>query len=366
MSSDTQRQPARPSVRLEVDGKLYGGWKDIEISRSLEQCAGTFKLSVTDRWPQQAQSRQVPVGAPCRVLVNGTPVIAGYVDDVEVSYDPNGHTYSVTGRDKTADLVDCCPPSTQLKGGGLVVLARRWAALFGVEVVVAVSSSLATVPNFKSDEGETCFEMLERLARANAVMLTTDGQGRLVITRAGTTKAAVGLKLGGNLKKLTMSSSMKERFSVITVKGQSGGSESWNGTTNAQAKGTATDSRVPRYRPLTLVAEQEEYGSATTRARHEVAIRYGKGHKVQATVNDWFAGAELWRHNTLVDLLGDKGKVLSTQLIVGVSYKLSDSDGWISELTLSPKEAYDLIPEAPKGKKGKGKDGGTWASMGVS
>ena len=158
---------------------------------------------------------------------------------------------------------------------------------------------------------------------------------------------------------------MKERFSIITVKGQSGGSESWNGTTNAQAKGTATDSRVPRYRPLTLVAEQEEYGSATTRARHEVAIRYGKGHKVQATVNGWFAGAELWKPNTQVDLLGDKGKVLSTQLIVGVSYKLSDNDGWISELTLSPKEAYDLIPEAPKGKKGKGKDGGTWADMGV-
>ena len=180
--SDTQR----PSVRLEVDGKLYGGWKDIEISRSLEQCAGTFRLSVTDRWPQQSQSRQVPAGASCRVLVNGAPVITGYVDDVEVSYDANAHTYSVTGRDKTADLVDCCPPSTQLKGGGLVDLARRWAALFGIQVVVAVSGSLATVPNFKTDEGETCFEMFERLARANAVMLTTDGQGRLVIARAGT------------------------------------------------------------------------------------------------------------------------------------------------------------------------------------
>ena len=137
--SNTQRQPARPSVRLEVDGKLYGGWKDIEINRSLEQCAGTFKLSVTDRWPQQSQSRQVPAGASCRVLVNGASVITGYVDDVEVSYDPNGHTYSVTGRDKTADLVDCCPPSTQLKGGGLVDLARRWAALTKANVGKAIA-----------------------------------------------------------------------------------------------------------------------------------------------------------------------------------------------------------------------------------
>ena len=52
----------------------------------------------------------------------------------------------------------------------MIPLARRWSALFGIQVVVAVSGSLGTVPNFKTDEGETCFEMLERLARANAVM----------------------------------------------------------------------------------------------------------------------------------------------------------------------------------------------------
>ncbi|MGE4310296.1 phage baseplate assembly protein [Desulfovibrio sp.] len=361
MAESTQR----PDVRLEIDGKLYGGWKDISITRSLEQCAGTFELSVTDRWPQQEQSRQIPPGGSCRVLVNHTPVITGYVDDVDVAYDAVGHTYRATGRDKTADLVDCCPPSTQLKGAGLVDLARRWAALFGIEVVVAVSGNLAKVPNFKSDEGETCFEMLERLARANAVMLTTDGQGRLVITRAGTVKASVGLKLGDNLLKFGMSSSMKDRFSTITVKGQSGGSESWNGKVNAQAGGSATDANVPRYRPLTLVAEQEEYGSATTRARHEVAIRYGKGHKATATVNGWFAGAALWVPNTLVDILGNGNKVMATWLITDAHYQLSDSSGWITDLTLSPKEAYDLIPEAPKGKKGKGKDAGTWADMGA-
>ena len=48
------------------------------------------------------------------------------------------------------------------------------------------------------------FGAIKLAGRGLARMLTTDGQGRLVITRAGTAKAAVGLKLGGNLKKLTM------------------------------------------------------------------------------------------------------------------------------------------------------------------
>lgn len=214
----------KPDIILEVDGRRYGGWKSIDISRGLEQCAGTFRLSVTDRWPQQNEPRGIKAGAACRVTIDGRAVITGYVDDVEASWSATSHEYRVSGRDKTADLVDCCPPSLQLKGADLPALARRWAGLFGIEVVVEAECNKA-VPGFKTEEGETCFEMLERLARANAVMLTSDGDGRLVITRAGTRKAAAALQMGGNLLRFSLSSSMKDRFSEVTVKGQSAGSD---------------------------------------------------------------------------------------------------------------------------------------------
>jgi len=262
----------KPDIILEVDGQRYGGWKSIDISRGLEQCAGTFRLSVTDRWPQQNEPRGIKAGAACRVTIDGRAVITGYVDDVEVSWSANSHEYRVSGRDKTADLVDCCPPSLQLKGANLPALARRWARLFGIEVMVEAECNKA-VPGFKTEEGETCFEMLERLARANAVMLTSDGDGRLVITRAGTHKAAAALQMGGNLLRLSLSSSMKDRFSEVTVKGQSAGSDTWDGPGNAQAKGTATDPNVPRYRPLTVIAEQEEFGPRPPRSGR--ALRQG-------------------------------------------------------------------------------------------
>ena len=57
----------KPDIILEVDGQRYGGWKSIDISRGLEQCAGTFRLSVTDRWPQQNEPRGIKAGAACRV-----------------------------------------------------------------------------------------------------------------------------------------------------------------------------------------------------------------------------------------------------------------------------------------------------------
>lgn len=350
-----------PNVRLEIGGTLYGGWTAISIKRGLEQVAGTFELEVSVKWPGQETGWPIQTGDSCRVLVDNIPVITGYVDDIDMSYDARAHTYRVTGRDKTADLVDCCPPSTQIKNASLPALARQWAALFGIEVVVQAECN-KPVPGFKSDEGDTCFEMLEKLARANAVMLTSDGQGRLLITRAGTEKATTALRLGSNLLRFSLRKSLKDRFSQITVKGQSGGSVGWNQAPCAQAKGVAHDPLVPRFRPLTLIAEQEEYGSASTRAQHEVNVRYGKSRSISATVNGWYAGVKLWQPNMLADIQDVKGRLLETWLIAEVTWKL-DSGGWISELTLHPKEAFALIPLKPKGKKGKGKDEKTWADM---
>ena len=144
----------KPDIILEVDGQRYGGWKSIDISRGLEQCAGTFRLSVTDRWPQQNEPRGIKAGAACRVTIDGRAVITGYVDDVEVSWSATSHEYRVSGRDKTADLVDCCPPSLQLKGADLPARARRWARLFGIEVMVEAECNKA-VPGFKTEECET-------------------------------------------------------------------------------------------------------------------------------------------------------------------------------------------------------------------
>ena len=352
----SDRPDIRPDIRLEVAGQLWGGWTSIEIRRGLEQCAGTFSLDLTDRWPGQESRRSIKTGAPCRVLIDKAAVITGYIDEVEAAWDATTHSYRVSGRDKTCDLVDCCPPSTHIAQASLPDLARRWAALFGIEVVVAAECN-KPVPSFKSDEGDTCFEMLEKLARANAVMLTSDGEGRLVITRAGTEKAGAALSLGRNLLHLSMQSSMENRFSEITVKGQSAGSQGWNSGPCAQGKGVARDEAVPRYRPLTLVAEQEEFGNAGRRAQHEVNIRYGKGHNARARVCGWYATpGELWQPNRLADIMtGDL--LVATWLITEVTWRMDDN-GCLTELTLHPAEAYDLVPVTPKSGKGKAKGKG--------
>lgn len=175
---------ARPDVRLEIAGQLYGGWTSITIHRGLDQVAGSFDLTVTERWPGSDIPKPVKPGQACRVLVDGAPVVTGYVDDVRPSYDDKSHTVSVSGRDKTADLVDCSAPSTQWAGRSLPQIAAELCRPFGISVRTECDCS-APFQRLKNNEGDSVFQTLEAAARVRAVMLVTDGSGALVLTRAG-------------------------------------------------------------------------------------------------------------------------------------------------------------------------------------
>ena len=348
-----------PDVRLEVDGKLYGGWTKIKITRGLDQLAGDFELEVTERWPGQEEIRFVSEGSACRVLIDDTPVITGYVDDVTISYDAGNHTVGVTGRDKTCDLIDCCPPSTQLKNQTLAALAQTLCAPFGVAVVSEVSTP--AMPATKTDEGDTVYDILHQHAQAAAVLLYTDGQGRLVIGRAGNKTAGAAVELGKNVLRCSYSASMKERYSLYTVKGQSAADDTWNGTAAAHPTGTAKDPFVSRHRPLTIIAEQEAHGvSAAQRAQWEANTRYGKGKSVTYTVNGWYGGDILWEPNQMIQVTDSLIPLDNKWLIVSVAWSMDDG-GWISALTIQPKSAYELIPVKKTDSGGtKSKEPGLW------
>lgn len=337
-----------PDVRLEIGAELYGGWKRMAVRRALGRVAGTFDLTVTERWPGQETPRPIQPGAACRVLVDGAPVITGYVDDVRIRYAAGEHAVTVRGRDKTGDLVDCCPPSVQLVGASLTAIARTLCGPFGIEVMDQAGT--AAVPGFKVNPGDTVFETLEQLARAQGVLLTTDGEGRLVLARAGKTRAATVLELGKNVLEARGSFSMADRYSEITVLGQTAASDTWSGKAASQQKAVARDAGVSRHRPLVLVAEQEHQG-ANKRAQWEINTRYGKGNVVTYTVYGWKDGDSVWAPNVLVDVR-DAALGLDVTWLLGDVALTLDDQGYRAELTLSPPEAYEPEPVKPK-KPGK-------------
>ncbi|XQE65766.1 phage baseplate assembly protein [Pseudomonas sp. P3C3] len=341
-------------VMLIVDGKDWGGWKGYRINLGMQQLAGRFDLTLTERWAGQATAREIPEGAPCTLHYDGELLITGHVDRVGPTYNSQDHSISVSGRDKTADLVDCSAPATQWIGRGLADVARELCAPFGINVIDLAGAN-APFRSLKPNDGETVFEMLDQAARIRGVLLITDGKGNLVITRAGQARAKDDLVLGRNINTGAPNRDLTDVYSHYTLKGQSQGSDDWYGEQAAAVLATAVDKRIKRYRPLTLIADGPlDPAAARQRVTWERNVRWGRSQAISYTlIGHRQSNGELWRHNTLATVFDDYSYLRGAErLITDINYIL-DEQGERVEPTVMPREAFEVLsipePEATDG-----------------
>lgn len=356
--ADARRGTTR--VVLQVDGTDWAGWTELEIARSVERVAGGFVLVLTDRWADQAERRPINPGLACTLAVDGEVLITGWIDDVQHSYDAETHRLVVRGRDKTGDLFDCAAVHRpfEILGLKLDAIATRLCQPFGIPVRAQVDVGRA-FPRFAIQPGETVWEAIERGCRQRAVLPMPDGKGGLLLTRAGEAgEAAAPLKLGwpgGNILACQMTRSAKELFSEYIVMGQQasanfgeifvpGASTVERAPSSPSAR--VRDSSVTRHRPTIILAEMQGSGlTLAQRAEWQRAVALGKAVRGTYTVQDWKAGGKLWQPNTLLRLTDALLGVDNVEMLVAAAKMRLTEAGTLTELELTLKDAYRLIPE---------------------
>lgn len=335
------------TLKLLVNGKAYEGWTQITVRRSLKAIAGGFSLKLVDKWSEEKAPWQLAPGDECKIQIGSDTVLTGYVDDVDPEMDANAVGLSVSGRDKTGDLVDC---SIDFNPGtwsniSLLGIAKKVASPFGIGVKVAAGVSVGPLfISWKVQQGESCFETLERAARLRGVLLVNDGKGNIVITQGGTARAATELVQGENILSASAKYSQKERFSKYTVKGQGAGLEDVAPETDFQPAGIATDSGVKRYRPLLIIAEGAVTAAvARQRAKWESSVRIGKSSQVRVTIPGWRqSSGKLWTINEVTRVKAPRLGINLDLLITEVAFEKGDKT--TTELTLEPTAAYTPDP----------------------
>ncbi|MGY0794337.1 phage baseplate assembly protein [Azospirillum argentinense] len=363
----------RNAVRLLVNGTDFGGWKSVRIAAGLDRQARDFELSVTDRWPGSDVPRRIAPGDACQVFIGADLVLTGFVDATPISYDADTVTVGVKGRSKTADLVDCSAihEPGQFKGRKVDQIATELAAPYGVAVLAAVDTG-APIADHQVQQGESVFESIDRLLKLRALLSTDDAEGRLVLTRAATARAATDLVVGENILTGSADLDCKDRFSEYRIKGQraadgdddDGGDEDGGPDIGAllgaaaptsQVVAVQADTAIRRRRVLVIVADgQPDGGTARERARWEAAHRAGKSFEATYTVQGWRQGdGRLWVPNALVRVRDPVIGFDVDMLVSAVSYSLSEA-GSVTTLTVAPQAAYELLPEPPKAKGKKG------------
>lgn len=354
------------NVELKVDGKIFSGWTTVTVNRSIESMAGYFDLGVNVQVATDLSG--LAPGKPFTLSIDGRTVITGYTDGRRRQMSADSMKITITGRDKTADLIDC---SAVYKGGqwknqSLEQIARALAEPYGVAVrwELTDAESSAAFPSFTLDHSETVYEALGRAARARGVLITSNAAGELVFTRADDAHSD-SLVLGENLLSLDFNEDYRDRFSEYIVKGHGRANGKVGDTVDARAtasqKGSATDSEISRYRPMIILADSKiDAQSATGRALREQRRRLAKSITFEAQVDGWTrAGGDIWMPNLLVDIDASKFAIQTQPLLVSkVVLSLDDREGIKTTLTLAPRDGFLVPVEKDRKGKGSGSDAG--------
>ena len=350
-------------LTLRVRGAAYGGWKQVDVRRSIESISGSFSVSLTERWPGQPSARPIRPGDAVSVAIGEDVVITGYVDAVTTSLSSGDHSVSVSGRDAAADLVDSAPdlPPNEWHGITVLDLARLLAEPFGVPVRSEVSG-LRSIVKVALSPGDKAWELLEERCRYEGILPVSDGAGGIVLTRAGSGRVASAIIEGQNLLSGSLELDVSDRFSRYIVKAQIQGTDLMSGESASEPEGSATDAEIKRHRELVVVAGSgADAQHCADRAKWEAAVRAGRGARATVTVQGWRSGGgQLWPVNAMVALRSPTLGLDREMLISEVSFSLGDG-GAVTQLSLVRPEAFALLQQPEVAEDSVGYDSFTAA-----
>lgn len=380
--------------RLTVGGRVYSGWMAGHVHRAIDRMASSFEFTLSERWLGETDPWQIQPFAAATVHIGDDLVLTGYVDTFQASYAAHAHEVRITGRSKTADLIDSTPdlPGGQFANSTLEQIARAICTPYGIDVVVQADVGDA-FPDATIERHETGYTFLERLARLRAVLLTDDPQGRLVITTAGAAQASGALTQGRNILRAGAELNGTHRFSEYRIKVQAGVERAFPGvaphtgplpaapdpttsvaTQQAAARaladaedvpqtqattitaGIAYDPGVPRYRPRAIIAETGlDAAGAQRRALWQAKYNAARGTQAHIDVQGYrqTEGGALWQINQIATVTSAWLQLDMPLLVAGVTYEIG-SQGRITRLECGPVEGYQPDPGQVRVRKGKG------------
>lgn len=355
-------------VEVYRDGEILDGWEVATVSRAIDKLAGGFELLFPEIHPDDPLDRKLLRGEQLEIRVGGELVLSPRITRRTKAYNGTTNAVTVSGEDIVADLIDCSAANEpgQWKGAKVATVAGELLAPFaGLRFRADLSvPELGSVTSFALQTGESVFQALDRLARMRGLLLASDLEGGVYMTKPGLVKAPVSLERGSNVEQGSSEEDETERFSRYIIHGAGPTPAYWDvGVGPGQAfRVEAKDAGVSRYRPKVLHAETAaSEAELKQRVAFEASVNAARGLRIVYVLPDWTLDGHLWRpgervsvFDPILEIGGPTGSPVD--LLVGqVDWSRSATGGSRTTLALYRPGAFDAEPvKPPKGKKKKG------------
>lgn len=351
-------------VTVIASGGPMAGWLEVHVDQAHDKVAGqaTVKLSEQPGVPVPMR-----LGDEVKILIDGRPVLTGYVHEFSGEHDDKHHTMTCVCRDQTQDLIDSTVgPKLKLKSPiTLQQIGEQVTRTMGLNKIKVIDN-IGPEP-FREGEvvsaaiDDKGFHVLDQWAQKRQVLWNTDGKGNLVIDRnrrqrapgAGLIKMFQDSPLN-NVKRASFRNSDLERHNSVAVAGQKSSNDPdyWEsrpkneraGQSGPMQKnwGRAHDGEVrPERRLHARGAKGLSSGTPKKAAKWRSSAARRKGFQYTATVQGFYgAPGWLWWHGYLVPVIDEHFEIEGELLISDVRFKKTWQGGEWTELALTLPDAY--------------------------
>ena len=358
------------TMELEVNGVQYNNFKAASCEIRLDALSNAFSFEAI-----VAEGDPLPFkgGESCRVIINNKPVLTGSIEIVDVSYDAGDHTITVQGRDKTGDLLDSNISTIPDLRAPITLKQIIEKVIANIGVDIKVIEEVETEPFEEAQDvaapepGDNAFNFIEKYSRKRQVLLTSDGDGNIVITSGSSEQVAGSIQhiigaADNNVIASSFSFDTTGRFNIYKFVSQqnpftlnSAGETGLASVVNQSGGVSDPDVRIGRQ--LVLVSETPYSNSQSeARAKWEANIRKARGLVYSVTVPGYTIDSSdkdtpLWQINRLYQIVDDYLGKSEPMLANSVTFTLDTDGGELTSMSFVDEKAYSVDLSKPKTSK---------------
>jgi prophage tail gpP-like protein len=294
-------QPTRPvdsmapyeEARLIVAGMEFYDWESVWVELEFHGEYSYFRFTSVERDnPGIFYKLQFMPGEMCTVVLGGTTVLTGIIENRQVAYDAHRHGIEISGKSFTAPIARSSVNTKTGSFDGMTFqqVAEKVLSPFPVRAIPIGALNATPFDKLQNQPGEPIWDFLERIARPRGIILGSDSFGNfLLIGKHGNPVLNTQLIEGQNIKKCQVVFEKKYTWQQYKVIAQHAASNDQSGTAASELEASWGGSGVlgsvlitPAEQPVKSIAEVQD------RARNEALWNEGTVITMTATVQGWY------------------------------------------------------------------------------
>lgn len=357
---------------FEVNGVKFEGFIKGSLTQTLENFVDIFSFTFSVK-ETIANQRRVPqdlikVQDTIRIFIDNELLSTGFVDKLLISFDDETHDLSVIGRSITADLIDSdIDGRTYNNIIDFQSLVTRVLSDNGYNNIKVINGLGALPINLKgdtsgawgrgeekeSDTSEKIFTFLDKYALEAKVLLRTNKDGNIVLTREETEQTIGSItttknNLNNNVKSARIIIDNSDRFRFNEIRSEEDNSSTgWTAVSQAPSIFEDKLVRSPR-RIRNRVKFTSNQADLNDIVKWETNLRRAKSINYSCLVQGFYnnrQNTDLWQPNKLVAVLDDKCQLDGQFLIKGVTYNKDLENGTTTRLDIVNRGTFNLDPD---------------------